>query len=74
VFLDRRVARGGLVVDDTSHATDLFFGTLMHREMLSRISGVKTAPLRNRKAVAVAVANEFITRYRPQTHIPQAVI
>jgi AcrR family transcriptional regulator len=63
VFLDERVAAGELVIDDTSHATDLFFGTLLHREVLARIYGVKKAPLRNRKAVADAVTNEFLKRY-----------
>ncbi|MCZ6770861.1 MAG: TetR/AcrR family transcriptional regulator [Proteobacteria bacterium] len=65
-FLDERVARGELDVEDTSRATDLFFGTLLHREVLSRLYGVKTIPLRNRKAVAVAVTDEFIKRYRSQ--------
>ncbi len=65
-FLDERVARGELNVEDTSRATDLFFGTLLHREVLSRLYGVKTIPLRNRKAVAAAVTDEFIKRYRSQ--------
>jgi TetR/AcrR family transcriptional repressor of mexJK operon len=74
VFLEQRVARGELDIDETSHATDLFFGTLLHREVLLRIYGVKTTPLRNRKVVAVAVTNEFIRRYCPQPHTPPAVI
>lgn len=62
-FLDVRVAARELAIDDTSHATDMFFGTLLHREVLARIYGVKKAPLRNRKAVADAVTNEFLKRY-----------
>ncbi len=62
-FLDERVARGELHVDDTSRATDLFFGTLLHREVISRIYGVRITPLRNQKAVAAAVTDEFIKHY-----------
>ena len=29
--LDERVAEGELVIDDTARATDVFFGTLLHR-------------------------------------------
>ncbi len=63
-FLKRQVASGDLDIDDTARATDTFFGTLLHREVLARIYGVKTTPLRNRKAMAEAVTDEFITRYR----------
>ena len=66
-FLDERVAAGELAIADTSRATDLFFGTLLHREVLARIYGVKTGPLRNRKAVADAVTDEFLTRYGCQS-------
>ena len=66
-LLDEHVAAGNLVIDNTARATDTFFGTLLHREVLARIYGVKTAPLRNRKAVAEAVANEFISRYGAST-------
>ena len=62
-FLDERTAIGELVVSDPSRATDLFFGTLLHRELLERLYGVKSAPLRNVSAVASAVADEFIERY-----------
>jgi TetR/AcrR family transcriptional repressor of mexJK operon len=62
-FLDDRVARGELDIRDTSRATDLFFGALLHRELISRLYGVKTAPLRGRTRIAVAVTNEFIERY-----------
>ncbi len=66
-FLDERVAAGELAIADTARATDLFFGMLLHREVLARIYGVKTAPLRNRKAVADAVTNEFLTWYGGQS-------
>lgn len=62
-FLEERIERGELSVGNTSRATDLFFGTLLHREILSRIYGVKNAPLRNRHAVAAAVSDEFIAHY-----------
>lgn len=62
-FLDDRVATGELEIDNTSRATDLFFGTLLHREVFARIYGVKTAPLRNRKSVAATVTDEFVERY-----------
>ena len=65
-LLDERVAAGELAIADTARATDLFFGTLLHREVLARIYGVKTAPLRNRKAVADAVTDEFLTHYGGQ--------
>lgn len=66
-FLNEHVAAGELAIEDTSRATDLFFGTLLHREVLARIYGVKTTPLRNRKAVAAAVTDEFIELYgRPE--------
>ena len=66
-LLDERLAAGELAIADTARATDLFFGTLLHREVLARIYGVKTAPLRNRKAVADAVTDEFLTRYGCQS-------
>jgi TetR/AcrR family transcriptional repressor of mexJK operon len=62
-FLDERVAAADLDIRNTALATDLFFGTLLHREVLARIYGVKTIPLRNRRTVAVAVTEEFIERY-----------
>ena len=67
-LLDERVARGELSIRDTSLATDLFFGTLLHRELLSRLYGVKTAPLPERKKVAAAVADEFIELYSDQRY------
>lgn len=66
-FLDEQVSSGNLKIDDTSGATDMFFGTLLHREVLARIYGVKTSPLRAKKSVAEAVANEFINRYGSRT-------
>jgi len=62
-FLDERIVNGELVIKDTSRATDLFFGTLLHRELLARIYGVKNTPLRNSGAVAAAVTNEFMDHY-----------
>ena len=67
-FLDERTVNGELVIADTSRATDLFFGTLLHRELLERLYGVKSAPLRNVSAVASAVADEFIERYGVKPH------
>ena len=64
---DSQVVAGTLEIDDTARATDTFFGTLLHREVLARIYGVTTAPLRNRKTVAEAVANDFISRYAAPT-------
>ena len=65
-FLDERVVAGELDIQDTSRATDLFFGTLLHREVLSRLLGVKTTPLRERKTIAAAVTDEFIECYGKQ--------
>ena len=65
-FLDERVARGEITIRDTSRATDLFFGTLLHRELISRLYGAKTAPLRERKKVAGNVTREFIELYSNQ--------
>jgi TetR/AcrR family transcriptional repressor of mexJK operon len=62
-FLDKRVAAGELNLGDTSLATDLFFGTLLHCEVLARVYGVKTAALRNPKAIAGAVTDNFVDRY-----------
>ena len=62
-FLEERITAGELKVRDTSRAKDLFFGTLLHRELLSRIYGVKNTALRNRRAIAVAVTDEFIEHY-----------
>jgi AcrR family transcriptional regulator len=70
-FLDERTVNGELVIADTSRATDLFFGTLLHRELLERLYGVKSAPLRNVSAVASAVADEFIERYGVKPHSPR---
>ena len=66
-LLDEHVAAGRLEIDDTSRATDTFFGALLHREVLARIYGVKTTPLRNRKVVADAVTSEFMSRYGAAT-------
>ena len=62
-FLDERTARGEFMIDDTSRATDTFFGTLLHREVLSRLYGVETARLRNLKRTATAVVDEFLHCY-----------
>ena len=62
-FLDERVAKGELTIRDTSRATDLFFGMLLHREVLARIYGVKTSPHRNRKSAARSVVEEFLHLY-----------
>lgn len=62
-FLSARVDNKELKVEDTSRATDLFFGTLLHRELLSRIYGVKKTTLRNRQGIAKAVTEEFLARY-----------
>ena len=62
-FLDERVANGQFVIDDTSRATDLFFGTLLHREVLSRLYGVRATPLRDRKRVAASIVDEFFRCY-----------
>jgi len=40
----------------------------LHRELLSRLYGVKTAPLPERKKVAAAVADEFIELYSDQRY------
>jgi len=66
-FLEDCVARGELNIRDSTRATDLFFGTLLHRELLSRLYGVTTAPLRERKVIATAVTNEFIELYGNQS-------
>jgi len=62
-FLDAQVDNGKLVIEDTPRATDLFFGTLLHREVLSRVYGVKSTPLRERKRVAAAIVDEFLHYY-----------
>ncbi len=62
-LLQERVANGELLIKDTSRATDLFFGTLLHRELMARFYGVKKTPLRNVASVASAVADEFLERY-----------
>ncbi len=62
-LLEERIANGELAIGDTSRATDLFFGTLLHRELMARFYGVKKTPLRNVAAVASAVADEFLERY-----------
>lgn len=62
-FLVERVDTQELEIEDTSRATDLFFGTLLHRELLSRIYGVKKTALRNRAGIAAAVTSEFLARY-----------
>ena len=54
-------------IADTARATDLFFGTLLHREVLARTYGVIATPLRERGAVAEAVVDEFLDRYLPTT-------
>ena len=63
-FLAERIANNELDIEDTARATDLFFGTLLHREVLMRIYGVKSSALRNRGVVAAAVSNEFLRYYR----------
>ena len=63
-FLNERIASKELKLDDTTRATDLFFGTLLHRELLVRIYGVKTTALRNRIGVAEAVTEEFLRHYQ----------
>lgn len=63
LFLKERVATKELKVGDPALATDLFFGTLLHRELLSRIYGVKKASLRNRHAIADSVTTEFLSKY-----------
>ena len=65
VFLNQRVAIGDLKIANTQRATDMFFGTLLHREVLSRIYGVKNAPLRSREATAKAIADDFLEHYSP---------
>ncbi len=62
-FLDAQVDNGKLVIEDTPRATDLFFGMLLHREVLSRVYGVKSTPLRERKRVAAAIVDEFLHCY-----------
>jgi len=62
-FLEQRVAAGELEIADTSRTTDMFFGTLLHREVLSRIYGVKKARLRDRAAVATAIVDEFLDHF-----------
>lgn len=62
-FLDARNETKELAIADTSRATDLFFGTLLHREVLQRTYGVKTKALRNRSATAIAVSDEFLQLY-----------
>ena len=44
-----------------------FDGDVRKDDVLARIYGVKTGPLRNRKAVADAVTDEFLTRYGCQS-------
>lgn len=66
-FLERRTATGDLEIADPARATDLFFGSLLHREVLARTYGVITAPLRQRGSVAKTVVEEFLDRYRPAT-------
>ena len=62
-FLEGRVEAGELAVEDPSRATDQFFGTLLHREVLARMYGVKTAPLRGRADIAATIVDEFLDRY-----------
>lgn len=62
-LLNERIDRGELTVEASSRATDLFFGTLLHRELLVRLYGVKQAPLRNVAFVAEAVTDEFLGVY-----------
>ncbi len=62
-FLGRRVDSGELAVADPSRATDQFFGALLHREVLARMYGVKTAPLRGRADIAATIVDEFLERY-----------
>jgi AcrR family transcriptional regulator len=62
-YLDQKVADGELNIADTAGATDLFFGTLLHREVLSRIYGVKNTRLHNRAAIAKAVTDQFLEHY-----------
>jgi TetR/AcrR family transcriptional regulator, mexJK operon transcriptional repressor len=62
-FLEQKVADGELTIANTRRATDLFFGTLLHRELLLRLYGVQNAPLRNRKSVASDIIDEFLEFY-----------
>jgi len=62
-FLKQRTKSGELRITSLSLATDLFFGTLLHRELLVRMYGVKKSPPRNRTIIATAVADEFIKHY-----------
>ena len=62
-FLNARNAANEIAIIDTARATDLFFGTLLHRELLRRIYGVEFKELRNRSATAIAVSDEFLLRY-----------
>ena len=61
-FLEHRVMEENLKIANPSLAVDMFFGTLLHREVLARIYGV-TAVQRNHKAKATSVADEFIGLY-----------
>jgi len=62
-FLDQRVERGDLEIANLMRATDLFFGTLLRREVLARIYGMKHTRLSNRTAIATSVADEFMEHY-----------
>ena len=62
-FLKARILTKELAVADATRATDLFFGTLLHREVLTRIYGVKNTPLRDRQRTARAVSDEFLRQY-----------
>lgn len=66
-FLGQRATAGDLEIADTTRATDLFFGTLLHREVLARTYGVVTTPLRKRGTVAEAVVDEFLDKYQSKT-------
>ena len=63
IFLNERASLGDLDIPDPALATDMFFGTLLHREVLARVYGVKTTTLRRRKVVAEAIVEEFIRHY-----------
>ena len=67
-FLAARNTTKELTITDLTRATDLFFGTLLHRELLQRIYGVKNSAVRNRSATAIAVSDEFLRHYTRKSH------
>lgn len=63
VFLKHRIALGDLKIKNVKLATDMLFGTLLHREFLARLYGATVSPVRDRSAIAITVADEFLDHY-----------